>query len=204
MCSWQGSTAADAHGFGRAARAALAQVQAAKATWTRADYLKYLGLCMPPESRAMDPDAAATRTERLGRRARNRGGLLMAAERSQDTQSPVARSTTATYHAPALYTAAEAAEILRVKQSWLERQAAARKVPFTMLGGAYRFSADHLTAIVRIFEMMPSPSGGARDGRSRSPRIRKSVQANGSGITPLRPRPRTRRHDSGITGPSAA
>jgi hypothetical protein len=31
-----------------------------------------------------------------------------------------------------LYTAAEAAEILRVKKSWLERQAAARKIPFTM------------------------------------------------------------------------
>ena len=42
----------------RAARAALARVQAARATWTRADYLKYLGLCMPPESRDMEPAAA--------------------------------------------------------------------------------------------------------------------------------------------------
>src|SRR5215469_13067300 len=56
---------------------------------------------------------------------------------------------------PAVHTLAEAAAILRVKESWLERQAAARKIPFTMLGGAYRFTAEHLTAIVRIYEKTP-------------------------------------------------
>jgi excisionase family DNA binding protein len=105
---------------------------------------------------------------------------------------------------PTLYTAAEAAEILRVKQSWLERQAAARKIPFTMLGGAYRFTADHLALIVQTYETVPSPSGGARDGRSRSQRTHKPAQAAGSGVAPLRPRPPSRRPNSGITGPSAA
>jgi excisionase family DNA binding protein len=105
---------------------------------------------------------------------------------------------------PTLYTAAEAAEILRVKQSWLERQAAARKIPFTMLGGAYRFTADHLALIVQTYEMVPSPSGGARDGRSRSQRTRKPAQAVRSDVAPLRPRPPSRRPNSGITGPSAA
>ena len=47
---------------------------------------------------------------------------------------------TANHCTPALSAAAEAAYILRVKQSWLERQAAARKIPFTMLGGAYKFT----------------------------------------------------------------
>jgi len=111
---------------------------------------------------------------------------------------------TANHYTPALYTAAEAAEILRVKQSWLERQAAARKIPFAMLGGAYKFSADHLAAIVQIFEMMPSPSHGARDGRARSQHTRKQEQAGLSGIAPLRPRPRNGRRDSSITDPSAA
>jgi excisionase family DNA binding protein len=55
-----------------------------------------------------------------------------------------------------IYTVAEAAAILRVKKSWLERQAAARKIPFTMLGGAYRFTAEHLAAIVRINEKSPA------------------------------------------------
>jgi excisionase family DNA binding protein len=110
---------------------------------------------------------------------------------------------TANQHAPALYTAAEAAEILRVKQSWLERQAAARKIPFTMLGGAYKFTDSHLAAIVQIFEMMPSPSGSARGGRTRLQQARKSAPAAGNGVAPLHPRPRTRRNN-GITGPSAA
>src|SRR5690349_4719800 len=48
-----------------------------------------------------------------------------------------------------LHTAEEAAAILRVKQSWLERQAADRKIPFTMLGGSYRFTSAHLEQIVR-------------------------------------------------------
>jgi excisionase family DNA binding protein len=105
---------------------------------------------------------------------------------------------------PTLYTAAEAAEILRVKQSWLERQAAARKIPFTMLGGAYRFTADHLAAIVQMHEEVPLPSGSARGSRSRSQRIRKPAQSVSSAAAPLRPRPRSHRHNSGITGPSAA
>lgn len=57
---------------------------------------------------------------------------------------------------PVLYTAEEAASILRVRQGWLERQAAARKIPFTLLGGSYRFTATHLNEIVHIFEPEPS------------------------------------------------
>src|SRR5712691_4849545 len=56
-----------------------------------------------------------------------------------------------------LYTAEEAAEILRVKKSWLERQAAARKIPFTMLGRSYRFTSVHLSAIVLMHEQAPAP-----------------------------------------------
>src|SRR5260370_994990 len=37
--------------------------------WCRADYLKYLGLCMPPESRAMDPDAAVALLHQTADRA---------------------------------------------------------------------------------------------------------------------------------------
>ena len=57
----------------------------------------------------------------------------------------------------AIHTLDEAAAILRVKPSWLERQAAARKIPFTMLGGSYRFTADHLAAIVAQHENRPAP-----------------------------------------------
>jgi hypothetical protein len=64
---------------------------------------------------------------------------------------------TANHCTAAVYTAADAAGILRVKQSCLKRQAAARKIPFTMLGGACRLTADDLAAIVQMHEKMPSP-----------------------------------------------
>jgi excisionase family DNA binding protein len=111
---------------------------------------------------------------------------------------------TANRYASALYTAAEAAEILKVKKSWLERQAAARKIPFTMLGGAYRFTDGHLATIIQMHEIMPSPSGNVRDNRSRSRRARKPAPAPANGVAPLRPRPSNRQPGSGIPGPSAA
>ena len=49
--------APDPQVLARAARQALAQVQAAKSTWTRDDLLKYLALSVPPEARAAEPEA---------------------------------------------------------------------------------------------------------------------------------------------------
>lgn len=59
-----------------------------------------------------------------------------------------------------VYTPEEAAEVLRVAPGWLEQQAAARRVPFTMLGDCYRFTDDHLAQIVRIFESAPVTASG--------------------------------------------
>ena len=88
----------------------------------------------------------------------------------------------------AIHTLDEAAAILRVKPSWLERQAAARKIPFSMLGGSYRFTADHLAAIVAQYENRPGPPDAfASEPRRRQPREaphRDDMPAN-----VLRPRP---------------
>jgi len=91
-----------------------------------------------------------------------------------------------------LYTADEAAFMLRVKPRWLKRQAAARKVPFTMLAGSYRFSARHLEEITRMHEKAPDPAGSSEVPRQRSHRHRATGAANGSDA-PLRPRPAARR-----------
>jgi excisionase family DNA binding protein len=88
-----------------------------------------------------------------------------------------------------LYTAEEAAQILRVKKSWLERQAAARKIPFTMLGRSYRFTAAHLATIVRMHEEAPAPSARTGDRETRSRRGSAGPRA-GWTAAPLRPRPR--------------
>ena len=86
-----------------------------------------------------------------------------------------------------VHTLDEAATILRVKPHWLERQAAARKIPFTMLGGSYRFTSEHLTAIVTLHENRPAPvSSLAPERRIQKPRNTPSTHALQA--KPLRPR----------------
>lgn len=90
-----------------------------------------------------------------------------------------------------MHTAAEAARLLKVKQSWLERQAAARKIPFSMLGGSYRFSDRHLSEIVRMNEVAPvqrEPEATRTGATQRKTWPGKKPTAS---LTPLRPRPRT-------------
>jgi excisionase family DNA binding protein len=89
---------------------------------------------------------------------------------------------------PVLYTAEEAAVILRVKKSWLGRQAAARKIPFTMLGRSYRFTSTQLDMIVRMHEVAPAPAAASPGHRSRA--VSKRPPAAGRSPAPLRPRPR--------------
>jgi excisionase family DNA binding protein len=88
-----------------------------------------------------------------------------------------------------LYTSGEAAAILRVRQSWLERQAATRKIPFAMLGGSYRFTTEHLAQIVRIFEAEPSEQVARQ--KVAVPRQRQRVDVPRASM-PLQPRPRKR------------
>ncbi len=56
--------------------------------------------------------------------------------------------TAAASDSPMLYTPAEAAQRLRVRESWLRKQAAARQVPCTFLGKHLRFSTADLAAII--------------------------------------------------------
>src|SRR5579863_6174656 len=89
-----------------------------------------------------------------------------------------------------VHTLDEAAAILRVKESWLERQAAGRKIPFTMLGGSYRFTSEHLTAIVALHERHPAPVNPLASKRA----LERPPAAPGSHdprAKPLRARPTT-------------
>jgi excisionase family DNA binding protein len=92
---------------------------------------------------------------------------------------------------PDVYTVAEAAVLLRVRESWLERQAAARRIPFTMLAGSYRFTGDHLIQIVRMHESRPAVEASpAEPAGRRRPRAARGKAVPAGGVTPLRPRPR--------------
>ena len=87
--------------------------------------------------------------------------------------------------APVVHTVAEAAVILRVKRSWLERRAAAREIPFTMLGGAYHFTAEHIAEIVRMNEQRPAVVSEPQIGRRRA-----QERHGDEAAMALRPRPR--------------
>jgi hypothetical protein len=92
---------------------------------------------------------------------------------------------------PAARRKAEAAALLQVTVSWLERRAAARVIPFTMVGGAYHFTDEHLAEIIRMHEHRP-PSAAVPEPDQAPPR--RSRRRNG--LTPndevamLRARPR--------------
>jgi excisionase family DNA binding protein len=49
---------------------------------------------------------------------------------------------------PQLYTPAEAAELLKVRESWLRRAVQARSIPHSRVGKHLRFSPQDLEAIV--------------------------------------------------------
>jgi len=63
-----------------------------------------------------------------------------------------------------LLTPAQAAELLQVRESWLRRRAAERRVPCCFVGKHLRFSRADLKAIV---------SDGARPARGAEPRHRR-------------------------------
>jgi excisionase family DNA binding protein len=48
-----------------------------------------------------------------------------------------------------LHTPAEAAEILKVRESWLRAKAAARSIPCTFVGKHLRFSDDDIAEIMK-------------------------------------------------------
>lgn len=89
-----------------------------------------------------------------------------------------------------MHTAEEAARLLKVKPSWLERQAAARKIPFSMLGGSYRFSDRHLAEIVRMNEQAPSIARRDAHHPTRTHRNERNGGESAAVVADLRPRPR--------------
>jgi excisionase family DNA binding protein len=76
-----------------------------------------------------------------------------------DTSSPAG---------PLLYTPAEAAQLLKIRESWLRKKAAARQVPCTFLGKHLRFSPTDLTAIIAA----AAQPAGRRPRRRGAPTVR--------------------------------
>ena len=82
------------------------------------------------------------------------------------------------------WTAAEAAELLRCKASWLRRKARCHEIPCTMLGRAYHFSDAHLAEVIRILEKLPcgTPAPALPASRTRSLRRIRCSQHSRRGL----------------------
>jgi excisionase family DNA binding protein len=77
--------------------------------------------------------------------------------RPDPTPRPNPPTTDASHHGgQLLYTPGEAADVLRVRESWLRRKAATRQIPCTFLGKHLRFSAADLAAIVAAAAQPPA------------------------------------------------
>jgi hypothetical protein len=63
-----------------------------------------------------------------------------------------------------LHTAAEAAGILKVRESWLKAKASARLIPCTFVGKHLRFSDDDIANIMRAGARQPIATRLARSG----------------------------------------
>ncbi len=63
-----------------------------------------------------------------------------------------------------LYTAAEAAGILKVRESWLKTKAAARLVPCTFIGKHLRFSDGDIAEIMKAGSRQPVTARERRVG----------------------------------------
>lgn len=94
---------------------------------------------------------------------------------------------------PQLYSAADVAQALRCSEWWVKEQARRGRIPFTKPGGSYRFTADHVAEITRIFESRPTESSSAAVPVSQAPRRRAATAAVSA--TSLKARtPRRARH----------
>ena len=55
----------------------------------------------------------------------------------------------------AYYRPAEVAAMLRCSEWWVKEQARRRRIPYSWIGGSYLFTEEHVSAIVRLFEVRP-------------------------------------------------
>ena len=70
---------------------------------------------------------------------------------------------------PRLRKPEDIAEALGCSAWWVREKARRREIPFVKVGGAYRFTDDHLTEIIALFEQRP---GEPSSSRASTPRRR--------------------------------
>jgi excisionase family DNA binding protein len=100
---------------------------------------------------------------------------------------------------PRLFCPAEIAEALGCSEWWVKEQARQKRIPFTRIGGAYRFTAQHATEIVVLFEERPTRGPLARDAAPARRPARKERPAGQEARTKLVARPPRRMQQTAFT-----
>jgi hypothetical protein len=106
---------------------------------------------------------------------------------------------------PRFYLPRDVAKILKCSEWWVKEQARRRRIPYCWIGGGYRFTPEHLTEIVRIFERTATGTD-PRSANDRPPRRRPSKRSTGvvGGPTQLTARIPARARLSSAQGNEAA
>lgn len=74
------------------------------------------------------------------------------------------------------YLPSEVADRLRCSEWWVKEQARRRRVPYCWIGGAYRFTEQHVEAIAELFEVQARdvPVSPGRANRTVKPATEES------------------------------
>jgi hypothetical protein len=87
-----------------------------------------------------------------------------------------------------LHRPADVAKMLQCSEWWVKEQARKRRIPFTWIGGSYRFTDEHVDEVIRLFEQRPESETAASGNSGRVALARKRSQSPGETAVSLRAR----------------
>jgi hypothetical protein len=87
---------------------------------------------------------------------------------------------------PPVYLPRDIAKALRCSEWWVKEQARRGRIPFSKLGGSYRFTAEHFAEIMRIFESRPTEGGST--AAAAAPALRHQTALVAEPVTRLKAR----------------
>jgi hypothetical protein len=93
---------------------------------------------------------------------------------------------------PRLYSPAEIAKALGCSEWWVKEQARRRRIPYSWIGGSYKFTAEQLAEIIHASEVRPQPTAPQSAAGERRPRRRLAAPALPTAQLRARPQPQRR------------
>lgn len=89
---------------------------------------------------------------------------------------------------PPVYLPCDVAKALHCSEWWVKEQARRGRIPFSRVGGRYRFTAEHFAEIMRIFESRPGngrPAESSGTANAAAPAQRRQAARMTAPVTRL-------------------